>query len=523
MNKKYILIVINILVFSCRMPSDPEGVEVVRHIGPLNTYGECLDLDVNDSIIVAAANFNGFMIFDIYDSLGRLNPKQKYNGADLDPSVGNNQISKIRISESPELLVLMDKYDKIYINRLDGSPMYYLGGDVNIEDCYGAAWSDFTLDPKGSFLRMFNLVDHNMATEYAGEADQYSKTIIWQNLENFSHFPSSEEISSMDKACEYVVNEIDEAKHLHFSNDGLLSLGVGELGVKVYKQINQNQCYKKISSESVDNAFYIDVSSDGVVSAWPWSDRSIKANTDINSERVLMVLEMDAVPNELINIEFYSSDGNLIEMDYKNESSLDGDNQLRIEKNDNMFYVYFRTQSDIARFQFTIPNMNNVSLISDHYKNVEAFSASDDRSKCEDGAALGGYGGIYEPDGGLDLNPIIEFDVLGEVNSVYSQNHLILTGLSNSNGLLLTKINTDGDILYQKSIAEGYSVNDVYATDTLIGLAVGHDGVLIYSIEDGNSFILKGRLTSNYSNAIKIKNRNIYVGTENGIEIFVIN
>jgi hypothetical protein len=87
----------------------------------------------------------------------------------------------------------------------------------------------------------------------------------------------------------------------------------------------------------------------------------------------------------------------------------------------------------------------------------------------------------------------------------------------------LTKINTDGDILYQKSIAEGYSVNDVYATDTLIGLAVGHDGVLIYSIEDGNSFILEGRLTSNYANAIKIKNKNIYVGTENGIEIFVIN
>ena len=117
---------------------------------------------------------------------------------------------------------------------------------------------------------------------------------------------------------------------------------------------------------------------------------------------------------------------------------------------------------------------------------------------------------------------LVEFDVLGEVNSVYSQNHLILTGLSNSNGLLLTKINSDGTILFQKSIAKGYTVNDVYSSDRYIGLAVGHDGILIYSFEGNDSIVLEGRLATNYANSIKIKDKNIYVGTEDGIEIFII-
>jgi hypothetical protein len=511
------MIIFNILIFSCRLPSSPEGIEIVKHIGPLNTYGECLDLDANDSIIVAAVNFNGFMIFDIYDSLGYFNPNQKYHGYNLDPSVGNDQISKIRISNSPPVIAMMDKYDKIFITRLDGSPIYYLGSDylTNEPECVGAVWSDFTIDPQDSYLRMFNLVDNNMATAY--NVMPYSQSIISLDLEVFSHFPES--INSNPNVCEYSSNQSDEAETIHFSNDGLLTLGVGELGVKVYKQLTRQKCYKEIASESIDNSFYVDISSTGVISGWPWNDRSIKANVDIDSARVLMILEMDSEPEKLINLEFYSPEDSLISIDYVNESSLNGDNQLWIKKIEDLFYVYFRTQVDIARFQFTIPDISNISYPSKKYQEIETFSDSDDKERCEKGVLLNGLNGIYEPKGGLELNPLIEFDVLGEVNSVYSQNHLILTGLSNSNGLLLTQIDSNGTIIYQKSLAKGYSVNDVYATDTLIGLAVGHDGVLIYSIEGD----LKGRLATNYANSVKIKDRNVYIGTEDGIEIFVIN
>ena len=104
---------------SCRMPSDPLGeIKIIKRWDTINTIGQCLDLDVNDSILVAAVNFDGFTIFNLYDSSGNFNPKQKYHGSDLDPNTSDNQISKVIISDSLSVIVLMDKYDKVYVNRL---------------------------------------------------------------------------------------------------------------------------------------------------------------------------------------------------------------------------------------------------------------------------------------------------------------------------------------------------------------------------------------------------------------------
>ena len=63
-----------------------------------DTIGQCLDLDVNDSILVAAVNYNGFIIYDLFDSSGNIFPKQKYHGLDLDPNIASNQINKVIIS-----------------------------------------------------------------------------------------------------------------------------------------------------------------------------------------------------------------------------------------------------------------------------------------------------------------------------------------------------------------------------------------------------------------------------------------
>ena len=53
-----ILIGIVICINSCRLPADPQGIKIIQHIGPINTVGQCLDLDVNDSILVVATNFD---------------------------------------------------------------------------------------------------------------------------------------------------------------------------------------------------------------------------------------------------------------------------------------------------------------------------------------------------------------------------------------------------------------------------------------------------------------------------------
>ena len=503
------------------MPADPLGeIKIIKRLDTIDTGGNCLDIDVSDSILVAAANYNGFIIFNLYDSSGNFNPKQQYHGSDLDPNTFDNQISKVMISDSLSVIVLMDKYDKIYVNRLNGSPIFYLGGGVN--DCYGGAWTDFSLDESSSSLRLYTMVDHNLATEY--DVDENSKSLVWQNLDFFSSFPTLDEIGSIN--CEFSLNLSDEAENIHFSSDGLFTIGLGELGIQVYKQLDHSTCYKKIETEVENNDFYIDISSGINISGWPWSDRSIQVDSDAEASRILLVLDMDDEPQNILNIQFYDPQDNLINMTYDDENNSGNPNRLWFEKENDYYYIKFNADTEIARFQFTIPDVSYISLMTDQYFAIDEFNYTDnyddDKSECEKGSALGGYGGIYEPAGGISPNLLLEFDTPGEINSVYSVNHSIFTGLSNSNGLLVTNINEDGSIIYQETLAQGYSVNDIFVNDNLIGLAVGHDGALIYSWDGNTSFILKGRLETSYANAIKINDNVIYIATEDGIEVIQI-
>ena len=63
-----ILIGIVICINSCRMPADPIGnVKIIKRLEVINTRGDCLDLDVDieDSVLVAAANYNGYFVYKI--------------------------------------------------------------------------------------------------------------------------------------------------------------------------------------------------------------------------------------------------------------------------------------------------------------------------------------------------------------------------------------------------------------------------------------------------------------------------
>ena len=50
------------------MPSDPLGeISIVKRLETINTGGNCLDIEVDilDSILVAAANYNGYFVYKI--------------------------------------------------------------------------------------------------------------------------------------------------------------------------------------------------------------------------------------------------------------------------------------------------------------------------------------------------------------------------------------------------------------------------------------------------------------------------
>ena len=87
---------------------------------------------------------------------------------------------------------------------------------------------------------------------------------------------------------------------------------------------------------------------------------------------------------------------------------------------------------------------------------------------------------------------------------------------------MVTNFDENGSIINQQTLAQGYSVNDIFVNEDIIALAVGHDGALIYDWDGNTSFIFKGRLETSYANAIKINDNVIYIATEDGIEVIQI-
>ncbi len=58
---------------SCRVPSDPEGkLNIVHRLETIDTGGECVDVDISDSLLVAAVNYNGFQLYQLKSQNGNL-------------------------------------------------------------------------------------------------------------------------------------------------------------------------------------------------------------------------------------------------------------------------------------------------------------------------------------------------------------------------------------------------------------------------------------------------------------------
>ena len=97
--KNILLILFGIIICinSCRLPEDPYGIDIIQHIGPILTTDECLDLDINDSILVAAVNYDGFIIYNLFDSAGNFNLQQIYHGTNLNSKLPKDRINKVLI------------------------------------------------------------------------------------------------------------------------------------------------------------------------------------------------------------------------------------------------------------------------------------------------------------------------------------------------------------------------------------------------------------------------------------------
>ena len=246
--KNYLILFLTISLFiSCRKPADPviESDSLsYTHWGTFDVSGECLDLDISDTILVVAANYNGFFVFSIDSENYALDTV--YHEINMDPTMGDNRAERIVLSKNHGMVFILDRYDKIWVHKLYGTQ--YI--DNWVEDCYGGAWISTTIDDNDDGIGIFSLVNHSSAQSdtsgTVGDYNQYSTSLVWKNLTDVN--PGDMFTNSGVPACEYTYNFSILPSEVYFSN-GLLSVANGEMGVLILKQTPMNICVDEDGQE----------------------------------------------------------------------------------------------------------------------------------------------------------------------------------------------------------------------------------------------------------------------------------
>ena len=219
--KLILTLIFGLMIYSCMSPTDPEGISSQLE-ATINTGGYCLDLDYNDSLLIAAADENGYQIYTYQISSDGL--------FTFAFQFGNNELStgeyfranNVLISKIRNYFLLMDKNDGLYASsNLNNdnflTPIY--PGSENQNDI-----QDVFLSETENSITMYTLNKNNTFCSV------HSCSFLKDN--NFVEDPNeilwfSPEIQSIDGFS-------IEAAELFF-NDNLLIVANSQLGVKIIK------------------------------------------------------------------------------------------------------------------------------------------------------------------------------------------------------------------------------------------------------------------------------------------------
>ena len=64
-------------------------------------------------------------------------------------------------------------------------------------------------------------------------------------------------------------------------------------------------------------------------------------------------------------------------MTYDDENNSGNPNRLWFEKENDYYYIKFNADTEIARFQFTIPDVSYITLMTDQYFALDEFNYTD--------------------------------------------------------------------------------------------------------------------------------------------------
>ena len=227
------------LICTCRMPSDPIGeINILKRLNTINTGGDCLDLDIDlaDSVIVAAANYNGFKLYDIQftgNLISELIERTHITSFEMDKNIGDNRAQIVKIASLNNKAFILDKEDHIWLldynNSIDTVSAFLSKGNAS---CYDARSISIAIRESINDIRIFSLIKHYSSGSYWVED---SKSIINAKFDLLNLNEETE--------CNYMLNK-NENSNVIFYSESLLILGVGELGVQVFsiKVADENTC-----------------------------------------------------------------------------------------------------------------------------------------------------------------------------------------------------------------------------------------------------------------------------------------
>ncbi len=241
----FLYLIIICLFSACNEPNNPQDngnfVDLVVY---QNTYGEALDADLTNEQMVVAANYQGFIVYNLNRNSENniIGIDSIYNESDMASDMGDNRAQQVTISDNHKIAFITDIYDRIWLYKFEENATQYV--DNYLADCYGGTWLSTAIDDQLDHINVFSLVKHSSSEDDNGETigdfDQYSTSIVWKGIYDVASSDLFPELNSAP-SCEFTYNFGILPDKINF-NDGLLAVSNGELGVNVLKQTGQALC-----------------------------------------------------------------------------------------------------------------------------------------------------------------------------------------------------------------------------------------------------------------------------------------
>jgi len=516
--KNVLLIVIVICINSCRMPADPLGEIKIIKRGSIDTIDNCRDLDVDivDDILVAAANYAGYFVYDINREGGiisGLTESFRKSSDEMDEALGDNQAEAVKLSTENNIAFILDKYENIWLYKYGDAEQDQFDTERLQTSCedYGAAWLSVAIDDQKDSIGLYFLLNHHTAEsmDFCISQFNYSNNIsilpqderdcsdIQEYFENYAEEFTCEK----EGRCEDTENETIELDQYNDQSsceeDGHVwkfhEFKIGGCLAGDFAEYSTSLVWKKL-----DNVAPYGDHSD------PTGDPDCEYIANLGS-----IAEKIYFNDGILSITYGGLGVKVFEQSEETLCSTYEENGDLIEK---------YGEDDMDTFCEDKFDENFTCCISD---------ACDPNADCEDPNYIlnegpFGLGGKYSSKGGIIPQIYSEFDTPGEVETVYSINRTIFAGLSHSNGCIIKILNDNGKVIGSNQFAVGYTIKGIHEHNGLLALAAGNDGILLYNWNGGADVSFMGKIETAYANNVKVAGDIIFAATEDGIEFIQI-